>query len=66
MITIRRAGTIPFFLIVICALFTHDSFSLTQFTNYQSTTRVNDIVTSGLKTWVACSGGFFVIDFGNN
>jgi ligand-binding sensor domain-containing protein len=66
MITIRRAGTVPFILIVILALCARDSFSFSQFANYQSTIKVNDIVSSGLKTWVACSGGLFVIDYGNN
>jgi ligand-binding sensor domain-containing protein len=66
MITIRRAGTVPFILIVILALCARDSFSFSQFANYQSTIKVNDIVSSGLKTWVACSGGLFVIDNGAN
>jgi Two component regulator propeller. len=64
--TIRRAVIVPFFLIFILALFAHDSFSLSQFANYQSATGINDIVSSGLQTWVACSGGLFAIDFGKN
>ena len=63
---IRRAGEISVFFTIFLTLFAHDSFSLSQFSNYQSTTRVNDIVSSGLKTWAASSGGLFVIDFGNN
>lgn len=64
--TIRRPGLAPVVLVFFLALFARDSFPLTQFTNYQSTTRVNDIVSSGLKTWVGCSGGLFVIDYANN
>ena len=66
MITIRRAGKVPFLLFVILVFYARDSFSFSQFANYQSTIKVNDIVSSGLKTWVACSGGLFVIDYGNN
>ncbi len=64
--TIRHAGLAPAFLIIVVVLFARDSFSLSQFANYQSTITVNDIVSSGLKTWAACSGGLFVIDLGSN
>lgn len=66
MITIRRAGTIPYVLFFILTLFAHESFSLSQFANFQSVIKVNDVVTTGYKTWVACSGGLFAIDLSKN
>jgi sugar lactone lactonase YvrE len=55
--------TIPYCACVL--LLSLKAFPLSNFTNYQSVIRINDILVSGNKVWAASSGGLLLIDLEN-